>query len=167
MVAYKFNAVWALFFVIFLLLTVTLYGFERFTDNGDGTVTDHKTGLMWAKNDNQGDINWKQGERWVKFTFPYSISTSYNNWRLPTLEELLTLYVRDKSYPGYETDCGQKVRIVPEIRITCGWLWSSEKKSITARVYNFNRGYHYTDRMVHKKAYRVLPVRSLKWQTTN
>jgi hypothetical protein len=23
---------------------------QRFTDNGDGTVTDHQTGLMWEKN---------------------------------------------------------------------------------------------------------------------
>ena len=30
---------------------------DRFTDNGDGTVTDNKLGLMWSKTDNQGDIN--------------------------------------------------------------------------------------------------------------
>jgi hypothetical protein len=32
-------------------------GGDRFTDNGDGTITDHKLGLMWSKTDNQGDIN--------------------------------------------------------------------------------------------------------------
>jgi hypothetical protein len=30
---------------------------ERFTDNGDGTITDHEFGLMWSKTDNNGDIN--------------------------------------------------------------------------------------------------------------
>jgi len=35
---------------------------ERFTDNGDGTVSDHELGLMWSKTDNNGDINWIQAE---------------------------------------------------------------------------------------------------------
>jgi len=130
----------------------------RFSDNGDGTVSDHQTGLMWSKTDNQGDIPWKKAQQWVRFTF--SIGTNYADWRLPTVEELKNLYV--KKSEGYDTDCGQKVKIVPEIRLSCGWVWSSEKQSITAGVFNFNRGYHYTDRMVHKKAYRALAVRSVK-----
>jgi hypothetical protein len=81
---------------------------------------------------------------------------------MPTLEELQSLYVRDKDYKGYEADCGQRVKIVQEIRLSCGWVWAAGKKSITARVYNFQRGYHYTDRMVHKRAYRALAVRPLK-----
>ncbi|QTA87766.1 Lcl domain-containing protein [Desulfonema magnum] len=140
----------------------TVLAGERFTNNGDGTVTDHQLGVMWSETDNQGDINWKQAERWVKYTFPDTLEARYDNWRLPTLEELQSLYLKDENYKGYETDCGQQVRIVPHIKLSCGWLWTSEKKSITARVFNFNRGYHYTDRMVHKKAYRALPVRFLK-----
>jgi len=162
MVAYKMRCTCAFLIVLFLLFPHILVASDRFTDNGDGTVTDHQLGLMWAKSDNQGNINWKEGDRWVRYTFPYLLSTNYDNWRLPTIEELKSLHVRDKSYAGYESNCGQQVRVVPEIRLSCGWLWSSEIKSITAGVYNFNRGYHYTDRMVHKKAYRVLPVRTLK-----
>lgn len=135
---------------------------ERFTDNKDGTVTDHVLGIMWSKTDNQGDISWNQAEKWVRYTFPYTLGKRYDNWRLPTLKELQSLYVRDKEYKGYETDCGQQVRITPEIELSCGWLWTSEKKSITARLFNFHRGYHYTDRRVKKRAYRALPVRFLK-----
>jgi hypothetical protein len=146
---------------LFFSLSLTSAG-ERFADNGDGTVTDHLLGVMWGKTDNQGDIDWKQAERWVKYTFPYSLPPEKReNWRLPTLEELRSLYVKDKAYKGYETDCGQRVKMVPEIELSCGWVWTSERKSITARVYNFQRGYHYTDRMVHKRAYRALPVRTL------
>ena len=115
---------------------------------------------MWAKNDNQGDITWTQADQWVKFTF--SIASPYKNWRIPTLEELQSLYVRDKTYEGYETDCGQTVKIIPEIQLSCGWLWTSETRSITAKLFNFNRGYHYTDRIAKNRAYRVLPVRTLK-----
>ncbi|MBW2593834.1 MAG: DUF1566 domain-containing protein [Deltaproteobacteria bacterium] len=135
---------------------------ERFTDNGNGTVTDHKLGVMWSKTDNKGDIDWIQADRWVKYTFPDTIEAKYYDWRLPTLEELKSLHVQDKAYKGYETDCGQKVKIVPDIRLSCGWVWTSEKKSITARLFNFNRGYHYTDRMSKRQAYRALPVRDLK-----
>jgi hypothetical protein len=135
---------------------------ERFRDNGDGTVTDHLLGVMWSKTDNQGDIDWKQAERWVKYTYPFSLPVEKrDHWRLPTLEELRSLYVEDKDYKGYETDCGQRVKVVPQIELSCGWIWTSERKSITARVFNFRRGYHYTDRMVHKKHYRALPVRTL------
>ncbi|RLA99728.1 MAG: hypothetical protein DRG83_12595 [Deltaproteobacteria bacterium] len=143
-----------------LLLQVARAG-ERFTDNGDGTVTDHQLGVMWAKYDNQGDIDWKGAERYCKLGPPQLLG-KYDNWRMPTLAELKSLYVPDKNYKGYETDCGQWVKVVPEIRLSCGWVWSGEKRSITARVFNFRRGYDYTDRMVHKRHYRALPVRDLE-----
>ncbi|MGD9225229.1 MAG: hypothetical protein PVF26_01935 [Desulfobacterales bacterium] len=53
---------------------------DRFTDNGDGTVTDHKLGLMGSKTDNHGDVNWNQAERWVKYTFAYTLAKKYDNW---------------------------------------------------------------------------------------
>jgi hypothetical protein len=147
---------------LMFLIAVPSFAGERFTDNGDETVTDHKLGVMWAKSDNQGDINWKQAGQWVKYTFGDTLERKYDNWRLPTLEELQSLHVRDKAYKGYETDCGQLVKIVPEIKLSCGWVWTSETSAIQAHIFNFNRGYHYTDRMVHKKAYRALPVRDLE-----
>ena len=148
--------------ICFLMNCLVVFAEDRFTDNGDGTVTDHELGLMWAKNDNQGDINWKQAKLWATYTFPYLIEKKYDDWRLPTLKELRSLYVDDRKYEGYDTDCGQWVKMVPEIRISCGWLWSGDTSAIQAYIFNFHRGYHYTDRMVHNRAYRVLPVRELE-----
>jgi len=145
-----------------LLLSVPVMAGERFTDNGDETVTDHQLGVMWSKTDNQGDINWRQADLWVKYTFPDTLEAKYDNWRLPTLAELQSLYVSDKKSKRYETDCGQRVKIVPEIKLSCGWVWTSETSAIQAYIFNFNRGYHYSDRMVHNKSYRALPVRDLK-----
>ena len=142
-------------------ISVAALAGDRFTDNRDGTVTDHQLGVMWAKNDNQGDIDWKAAVQWVSYTFPFTIDKHYDNWRMPTLAELQSLYVADKQYDGYETDCGQWVKVVPEIRISCGWVWSADTQAIQARIFNFHRGYHYSDRMVHKRAYRALPVRDL------
>ncbi len=135
---------------------------DRFTDNGDGTVTDHKLHLMWAKSSNIGNISWHEAEKWTMFTFPDTIPANYTDWRLPTLGELKSLYLKDKKNKGYESNCGRIIRITPEIVLDCAWIWTSEKRNITAVVYNFQRGYHYTDRMVNKRDYRVLPVRSMK-----
>lgn len=157
----KSTPIWIILMCTFLFGT-PVWSADRFTDNGDGTVTDHQLGVMWAKTDNQGNINWKQANLWVKYTFPDTLEKKYDNWRLPTLAELKSLYVKDKKYKGYETDCGQQVKIVSDIKLSCGWVWTSETSAIQAYIFNFHRGYHYSDRMVHNRDYRVLPVRDLK-----
>jgi hypothetical protein len=135
---------------------------DRFRDNGDGTVTDHEHNLMWAQADNQGDIDWKQAERWIRFTFPDTIQARYDDWRMPTLAELQTLYIDEPDYDGYETDCGQVVRITRAIRLTCGWVWGADTQAITATVFNFHRGVYYTERMAHYRSHRALAVRTIK-----
>ncbi|MDJ0722395.1 MAG: DUF1566 domain-containing protein [Desulfobacterales bacterium] len=136
---------------------------DRFVDNGDGTVTDLERGLMWAQTDNHGNIDWKQADRWVRFTFPDTIEARHGDWRLPTLDELKSLYVADNpDYDGYETACGQVVRVTPAIRLTCGWVWAADTQAITAAVFNFHRGVHYTERMAHYRGHRALAVRSIK-----
>jgi hypothetical protein len=66
---------------------VNLMKSDRFQDNGDGTVTDTKTRLMWAKKDNGYDINWKDAKRHCE-TYR---GGNYRDWRMPTLEELRSL----------------------------------------------------------------------------
>jgi hypothetical protein len=150
-------------FAIFLNLLPAAAG-ERFTDNGDGTITDHEFGLMWSKTDNNGDINWNQAEKWVKYTFPLTLEKNYNNWRLPTLKELQSLVGMDTKDKGYETDCGQWIKVIPLIRLSCGWIWTSEvnPRAPSARIFNFDNVYHYTVRKVQRRGYRALPVRDLK-----
>ena len=137
---------------------------ERFTDNDDGTVSDHKLGLMWSKTDNNGNIDWIQAEKWARFTFPYTLEKRYENWRLPTLKELQSLLVADKNYRGYETDCGQWAKTIALIQLSCGWIWTSEAdaRAPTARIFNFDNVYHYTVRKAQSRGYRALPVRNLE-----
>jgi hypothetical protein len=60
----------------------------RFTDNGDGTVTDNLTGLMWTKNANiWGAVVWNTA---VDNCEGYSLA-GYSDWRLPNLRELQSL----------------------------------------------------------------------------
>lgn len=147
--------------VIMVLAAHAAIAEERFRDNGDGTVTDRRHNLMWAHTDNHGDVDWKQAQRWIRFTFPDTIQARYDDWRMPTLDELRTLYVEDPAYDGYETACGQVVRITPAIRLSCGWVWAADTQAITAGVFNFHRGVHYTERMAHHRGRRALAVRRM------
>ena len=154
------------FFITFFFLIFPadslLHAQDRFVDNEDGTVTDTLLRVMWTKTDNQGDITWKQAQQWITYTLPYTLPNYYDNWRLPSIDELKTLYNHNALDKGYEADCGQKVKIVSVIELSCGWVWASEKKLISAWLFNFQRGYAYTDRISKKRAYRILGVRNLE-----
>jgi hypothetical protein len=142
--------------------STTVLAADRFTDNGDGTLTDHELGLMWSGTDNRGDIDWRDARRWTRFTFPYTIPVLYENWRLPTTAELESLMSDSEWYKGYETDCGLHAYVAPEFELSCAWVWSSEEKSITARLFNFERGFSYLDRKAKKRGIRALPVRDIE-----
>jgi hypothetical protein len=55
----------------------------RFTDNGDGTVTDNTTRLMWTKNANHGHMNWKEAVAYCSNL----VYAGYDDWRLPSVNE--------------------------------------------------------------------------------
>lgn len=60
----------------------------RFTDHGDGTVTDNLTGLMWTKDAQQipGTMSW-QAALDACNNLVYPVSGGYDDWRLPNLRE--------------------------------------------------------------------------------
>jgi hypothetical protein len=60
----------------------------RFTDNGDGTVTDNLTGLMWAQDANlDGTKTWADA-----LTYVNALGLAgYNDWRLANVNELESL----------------------------------------------------------------------------
>ena len=81
---------------------------------------------MWAKTDNQADIFWNQHQSWLTDEFPNTLPQPWDNWRLPTVSELQSLYVENSKYPGYQTDCGYQAKIVPQIRLSCILVWTSD-----------------------------------------
>jgi hypothetical protein len=68
----------------------------RFTDNGDGTVTDNLTGLMWVKNANKiGNMTWYDALEHVNNLVLGGDgcgSTTLTDWRLPNRFELESLF---------------------------------------------------------------------------
>jgi hypothetical protein len=134
----------------------------RFIDNGDGTITDRQQGLMWARSDNRADVFWRDAKQWVRSTFPGSIPKRYDNWRLPTILELQSLYREDPGYAGYVTECGQRVKIAPLFRISCILLWSSESALGLPLAFDFQLGSPFTLDLSENSGCRVLAVRTLR-----
>ena len=71
---------------------------QRFTDNGDGTVTDSLTGLMWLKDGYCLRAKWKSAVNTIAdFNNHQGQNTcagyagNYTDWRLPTVNELKSL----------------------------------------------------------------------------
>lgn len=61
-------------------------------DNGDGTITDLNTELMWSQKDSYADLNecltWPEAMKYVE-----DLKTAgHTDWRIPTIKELATLY---------------------------------------------------------------------------
>ena len=72
----------------------------RFTDNGDGTVTDVKTMLMWFKD--ASVLNGRMYMEAVKACTMYPIWSfaGYDDWRLPSMPELMSLIDKSQSDPA-------------------------------------------------------------------
>lgn len=77
------------------------YGVNHFVDNGDQTVTDQATGLMWSKADSGAALNWQDALAWVqaKNTANY---LGHADWRLPNAKELQSIldYTRSPDTSG-------------------------------------------------------------------
>ncbi|MBI5503427.1 MAG: DUF1566 domain-containing protein [Deltaproteobacteria bacterium] len=75
------------------------YGVARaFTDNGDGTITDHATGLMWEKLADDGGVHdvdnvytWPEAFSAKIATLNSALFAGFSDWRVPNLAELQTL----------------------------------------------------------------------------
>ncbi|MCM8594096.1 DUF1566 domain-containing protein [Accumulibacter sp.] len=72
------------------------YGINDFKDNGNGTVTDRATGLMWMQADSgtlkagpsgTGRMDWPQALAWsAQLTY-----AGYSDWRMPNAKELQSI----------------------------------------------------------------------------
>jgi len=79
----------------------TDYGVNDFVDNGDGTVTDSATGLMWSQADSGAGMTWEDALAWVQQKNAESY-LGYDDWRLPDAKELQSIvdYARSPSTTG-------------------------------------------------------------------
>jgi len=63
------------------------YGRNDFQDNGDGTISDRATGLIWQKADGGKGMNWEQALAYAA----NSRLAGHTGWRLPNAKELQSI----------------------------------------------------------------------------
>ncbi len=63
---------------------------NEYEDNGDGTIMDNATGLMWQKSGSDEWFGYEKAEEYVKELNRQGFA-GYGNWRLPTIPELQSI----------------------------------------------------------------------------
>lgn len=109
----------------------------NYTDNGDGTVTDHVTGLMWARDGggpgcaNGAMMNWNDAIDWAQnLAF-----AGYTDWRLPNLRELQSIVDYSVIDPSLDALYFPNTRHYPYLTST-----TSSKDNGKAFYINFDNG---------------------------
>ena len=103
-----------------------------FKAQGEEIVIDHATGLMWQKSGSPNAMTYQEAQAYIE-QLDRERFAGYANWRLPTVEELLSLMERDTQSKGNYID--------PLFDSTQTWCWSADKNSSGGAWYvYFNYG---------------------------
>ena len=92
---------------------------ENYQSEPDG-AQDAKPGFEWVAGPDR-DTTWDEARSWVQ-----SLTVDGGGWRMPTMEELKTLY--------------QQGDITVLANATGSWVWSGETKGSFARLFSFSYG---------------------------
>ena len=100
------------FFVIYVRdYTSGNYGVNKFRDNGDGTITDLATGLMWMQDDSGYGMEWEDALAYCEeLEF-----AGHTDWRLPSVKELQSIVDYGRQDPAID----------PVFSAVLSWYWSS------------------------------------------
>lgn len=110
---------------------------RAFVDNGDGTITDSNTGLMWEKLSDDAGLH----DRDTTYTWDNAVAVkvaalnaasfaTHSDWRLPNLNELESIRNLENSSPAadavFNTSCAASCTVTTCSCIaTAGIYWSS------------------------------------------
>jgi hypothetical protein len=107
----------------------TSNGVNDFVNNGDGTITDNATSLMWSQADSGTGMNWQAALAWVQAK-NLSNCLGHNDWRLPNAKELQSIVDYTRS-----PDTSNSAAIAPIFNATAfineggqtdyPWYWTS------------------------------------------
>jgi len=113
------------FFVIYVRGN-TVYGENDFVDNGNGTVSDHATGITWTQNDSTTGMNWEAALNYCE-----NLDTSgITDWRLPNVKELQSIVDYSRSPDTTSSAAIDPIFNTSMITNEAGWndypaFWSS------------------------------------------
>ncbi len=139
---------------------------KRFVDNGDGTITDTKTNLMWMKKESyQHTGHWLT---WLEsFDFIKKINedgfANYYDWQMPTLKDLKTLHEPHKTN-SQQVGREMKIHIDPIFaKEGSGAWWALEANGhFNAFGIEYNNGKRFSGPKKSKARKAVRPMRVVK-----
>jgi hypothetical protein len=85
-------------FEVKLVRGSTDYGINNFQGNGNGTLTDLSTGLMWDQNGSSDGMSWEEALDYIQELNSQN-HLGYSDWRLPNAKELHSIVDYSRS-PG-------------------------------------------------------------------
>lgn len=101
-------------------------------ENGKNKIMmDHITGLVWQQSGSEGPLDYTKAQNYVVELRQMNWG-GYKNWRLPTLEEAMSLMEREKN---------GALHIDPLFDQKQSWVWTADKENAAvAWVVNYNYG---------------------------
>ena len=131
---------------------------DQFEVSPCGSIVDKKTGLEWFVGEDR-NTNWHQAGSWAK-----KLGVCGGNWRMPTVEELKTVVMKDmQSGPGVEVKEQKYYFLLDPAFLGLGngwWVWSSDKaeeEKVFAVGFIFGLEYAYRPDLLTN--FRALAVR--------
>lgn len=122
------------------------YGINSFVNNGDGTISDNASGLMWMQNDSQTAMDWEASLTYAQ-TKNAENFLGHNDWRLPNVKELQSIVDYSRS-PSATNSANLGPAIDPLFNCTpitneagvsdFGYYWSS-----TSALFTSGQPYYY------------------------
>jgi len=110
---------------------------RAYVDNGDGTITDTKTGLMWEKLSHDGSIHDEDATYTWTDAFAIKVAAlnggggfaGHTDWRVPNRSELESLpnlgAVSPAVFPAFNTGCAPACTVFTCSCTQSGYYWSS------------------------------------------
>jgi hypothetical protein len=124
------------------------YTENEFKDNRNGTVTDQVTGLMWQNSGSNRSLTYDEAKAYIKQRNLEQF-VGYRDWRLPTIEELISLLEPEPPHIDPMFDMRQDI------------CWSNDFIRFSNEVW----GVHFRNGIVYwlniRNIYGILAVRTL------
>ncbi len=130
---------------------------SRFIDNGNGTVTDKWTGLIWLKKANCWHVNWQtaldNAKNLASDECDLDDGSKAGDWRLPNIRELHSLVDFSQDNPSLWSEH-------PFLKVLNSYYWSATTRvSFTSYAWVVGFNYGYVSSNVKTYTYYVWPVR--------
>jgi len=114
------------------------YEFQTIVD--EQVLFDHTTGLMWQQSGSINSMSYTDAENYI-LGLKNQRFAGYDDWRLPTLEEAMSLIERE--------EMNHNLHIDPRFDRKQPWIWTADKESASqAWVVSFLRGDCYHDHVL-------------------